>query len=813
MVENQAALSLHVPLSSLPRFVLRRAATARHKPALVDGTSGHSIRYGELAKAAERTAAGLAARGFGKGDVLAIWSPNVPEYAVAAFGAGLAGGIVTTINSLYNSTELAHQLRDSGARALVTGPQFAAKAADAARSAGIRDLFVFGPADGVEPFSSLSESDRSLGPVEVDPREDVAALLYSGSTTGLPKGVMLTHFNLVANLVQMQAVEQMAADEVVIGVVPFHHIYGFNVVLNLTLHAGATLVVLPRFDVEEFLRAVQDHRVTTAFAVPPIVRALAHHPLVERFDLASLRYVMSAAAPLPEEAARECARRVGCVVKQAYGLTETGPTTHWTPRDAVRVNSAGPPVPGTRCRVVDVATRSDVPIGELGEIWVHGPQVMKGYLNNPEVTRRVLDEEGWFRTGDIGYADADGYIYLLDRATDLVKFRGLQYRDGELLMSVVEDRIRQREDQRRLRFQSLLLDSVRESIVGIDAWRAVTYWNNGAQALFGYTADEAMGRPIEQLILLEDERSLDAWNEELIELSNQGEWQGQVRRRRKDGSVIWTDVVASAVRSPEGRLSGYIAIHRDRTELRRSQAMLSDSHQRLQQLAAGLIDVREQERTAIARELHDELGQALTRLNMDLVWLVERLPSRLRTKRSAGMAPLVEEMLTTVQHLCSQLRPAILDDFGLEAAIEWQAQEFEQWNGAHCRVDLRLPLLPPDRDRDTTVFRILQESLTNVARHARAGSVDIRCGVTGGALFLEVVDDGVGIADGTAGGPRSLGVLGMRERARAIGAELEISPALPRGTMVRFRVPLEREERPSIDPGGPHSIENVEAGA
>jgi PAS domain S-box-containing protein len=793
MAEHHPTSAPHVPLRSLPEFVLERAAAVPDKPALIDGRTGRSISYGALAEAARRTAAGLAARGFGKGDVLAIWSPNLPEYAVAAYGAGLAGGIVTTINPLFNATELAHQLRDSGARTLVTAPEFAAKAAEAARSATVRDLFVFGEIAGARPFGSLAERARPLDPVAVEPREDVAALLYSGSTTGLPKGVMLTHFNLVANLVQMQAVERMAADEVVIGVVPFHHIYGFHVVLNLTLHAGATLVVLPRFDLEEFLRAVQDRRVTTAFVVPPIVRALAHHPVVERYDLASLRYLMSAAAPLPEETARACARRLHCVVKQAYGLTETGPTTHWTPRDAVRLNSAGPPVPGTLCRVVDVASRNDVPIGELGEIWVRGPQVMKGYLNNPEVTRRVLDEEGWFRTGDIGYADPDGYIYVLDRATDLVKFRGLQYRDGELLLSMVEDRTRQREDQRRLRFQSLLLDSVRESIVGIDERHAVTYWNNGAQTLFGYTAEEAMGRPIEQLILLEDDASRGEWKEELIELSRRGEWQGQVRRRRKDGSVIWTDVVASAVRSAEGNRSGYIAIHRDRTELRRSQAMLSESHERLQQLAAGLIDVREQERSAIARELHDELGQALTRLNMDLVWMVERLPARLRTKRATGMASLVEEMLTTVQHLCSQLRPAILDDFGLEAAIEWQAQEFEQWNGTRCRVDVRLPPLPPDRDRDTTVFRILQESLTNVARHARAGSVDIRCGVTGGALVLEVVDDGIGIAEGTAGGPRSLGVLGMRERARAIGAEVEILPTLPRGTAVRFRVPMAQD--------------------
>lgn len=790
MVESNAPSPLQVPLLSLPEFVLLRAAATPGKPALVDGQSGRAITYGDLAEAAARTAAGLAARGFGKGDVLAVWSPNVPEYAVAVLGAGLAGGIVTTINPLYNTMELAHQLRDSGARVLVAGARLASQVSESGLRAAVEDLFVFGEARDAEPFSSLSEFADVLDPVEVDPRQDVAALLYTSATTGLPKGVMLTHFNLVANLVQMQTVERMAAEEVVIGVVPLHHIYGFNVVLNLTLHAGGTLVILPRFDVEEFLGSVQRYGVTTAFAVPPIVRTLAHHPGVDRYDLASLRFIMSAAAPLPEETARACARRTGCLVKQAYGLTETCPTTHWTPRDAVRINSAGPPVPGTECRVTDVATKHGVASGELGEIWVRGPQVMKGYLNNPEVTRRVLDEDGWFRTGDIGYADADGYIYVLDRVNDLVKFRGLQYRDDELLLSVVEDRNRQHDDQRRLRFQSLLLDSVRESIVGIDAGHAVTYWNNGARALFGYTAEEALGRPIEDLILPDDERAREAWREEFAQLSSQGRWQGQVRRRRKDGTVFWNDVVASVVEQSRGDSSGYLAIHRDTTELRRSQELLRESHERLQHLTAGLIDVREQERSAISRELHDELGQALTRLNIDLVGLVERLPRRLRTRRTTGMIALVEEMLTTVQHLSARLRPAILDDFGLEAAIEWQAQEFEEWNGARCRLDLSLPPLPPDPDRDTAVFRILQESLTNVARHAEAESVDIRCGVSGGFLVLEVVDDGVGIADGATGGPSSLGVLGMRERARAIGAEVDIRPGERRGTAVRLRVPV-----------------------
>ena len=787
---RRSSASLEIPRLSLPAFVLQRAARRRDKPALIDAASGRRISYAALARAARGTAAGLSAHGFAKGDVFGIWSPNEIEYAVAVYGASLAGGIVTTLNPLYNAIELVHQLRDVGAKALAVAPQFAQTAQEVAKGTAVEHVFVFGDGQGGLPFAALRAGTSVPPSVPVDPDEDVAAILYSSATTGLPKGVMLTHRNLVANVLQMQAAEGISADEVVMGIVPFYHIYGLSVLLNLVLHAGATLVLLPRFEVEAFLRAIERYAVTTAFLVPPIVRTLATHPLVDRYDVSSLRHIMSAAAPLPEETARACAARMGCVIKQAYGLTETSPTTHWTPRDAIRLNSAGPPVPATECRVVDVGTKRELLAGELGEIWVRGPQVMRGYLNNPEVTRRVLDAERWLHTGDIGYADADGYIYVLDRANDLVKFRGLQYRDDELLLSVVEDRRRRRDDGRRLRFQSLLLDSVRESIVGIDTDRAVTFWNNEAQSLFGYAAEEALGRPIETLILLPDARARAQWEHELDELAQRGTWQGQVQRRRKDGSVMWTDVVASVVKTAEGDASGFIAIHRDVTELRKSQDLLRQSHEKLQHLAARLIDIREHERSAMARELHDELGQALTRLNIDLTWLTGRLPRSLRTKRSAGMLSMVEQMLATVQHLSSRLRPAILDDFGLEAAIEWQAQEFERWNGARCRLDLELPSLAPSRERDTAVFRILQESLTNVTRHAHAKSVEIRCRLQASDLILEVNDDGAGIANGQAGGPSSLGLLGMRERARGVGGGIEIAPRPGGGTAVRLRVPI-----------------------
>jgi signal transduction histidine kinase len=263
-----------------------------------------------------------------------------------------------------------------------------------------------------------------------------------------------------------------------------------------------------------------------------------------------------------------------------------------------------------------------------------------------------------------------------------------------------------------------------------------------------------------------------------------------VQRRRKDGSLLWTDVVASVVSTPEGQASGWIAIHRDVTELRRNQEMLQESHEQLRNLAARLMDVREHERTALARELHDELGQTLTRLTIDLCWLMERLPVRLRSKRTEGIVPIVRRMITAVQHLSWRQRPAVLDDLGLDAAIEWQVQEFEEWSGCRCVADLRLESLPTDRDRDTAVFRILQEGLVNVARHAKATSATVRAHVDDGRLVLEIVDDGIGIDPGQLTSPASLGLLGMRERARSIGATLHIGRAGGRGTAVRLHVPV-----------------------
>ena len=432
MIYRSPFPDVEIPEVALQDHVFELADRWPDKPALIDGPTDRTITYGQLRGAARAVAAGLAARGFGKGDVFAIYSPNLPEYAVAFFGVATAGGVVTTINPLYTPAELTRQLADSGARFLVTIPPFLDKAREGAQGTAVEEVFVFGEAAGATPFAALLSPDPPPA-VSIDPREDLVALPYSSGTTGLPKGVMLSHRNLVANVVQTDTVERLTEKEVFIGILPFYHIYGMVVIMSGVLRVGATVITMPRFDLEQFLGLVQKHRVTKGYLVPPIVLALAKHPAIDNYDLSSLTDILSGAAPLPEPVARACAARNGISVRQGYGLTETSPVTHFTPRDhEIKITSVGPAAPSTTFRIVDLTTGQDAPAGELGEIWVRGPQIMKGYLHNPEATRAMIDDEGWLRTGDIGRADEDGYLYVVDRVKELIKYKGLQVAPAEL---------------------------------------------------------------------------------------------------------------------------------------------------------------------------------------------------------------------------------------------------------------------------------------------------------------------------------------------------------------------------------------------
>jgi acyl-CoA synthetase (AMP-forming)/AMP-acid ligase II len=435
---GEVVLSPHpdvsVPDLPLHEFVLADAMGRAGEEALIDGPSGRTLTYGQLAGGVRRVAAGLAARGFTKGDVFAIYSPNVPEYALAFYGVSAAGGINTTINPLYTVDELAFQLNDARARFLLTVPPFLDKARQAADRSGVEEVFVLGEGEGATPFASLLAAGETLPAVEIDPAEDLVAMPYSSGTTGLPKGVMLSHRNLVANLCQCGPVLAADAGDRVIAVLPFFHIYGLTVLMCAAVWRGATLVTMPRFDLEGFLRILQDQRITRAFVAPPIVLAMAKHPMVDKFDLSALEVVMSGAAPLDAGLEQVCAERLGVTVGQGWGLTETSPvaTTVLNAPHGPRPGSVGVLLPNTEARVVDPATGADVTRGETGELLLRGPQVMRGYLNAPEATADMLDPDGWLHTGDLGRIDEDGYVFIVDRVKELIKYKGLQVAPAEL---------------------------------------------------------------------------------------------------------------------------------------------------------------------------------------------------------------------------------------------------------------------------------------------------------------------------------------------------------------------------------------------
>ena len=435
---GEVVLSPHpdvtVPDLPLHEFVLADAMQRADQAALIDGPSGRTLTYGQLAGGVRRVAAGLAARGFAKGDVFAIYCPNVPEYALAFYGVSAAGGINTTISPLYTVEELVRQLTDAHARFLLTVPPFMAKALEAAGRSGVEEVFVLGEGEGATPFADLLTAGDTPPEVEIDPGSDLVVLPYSSGTTGVNKGVMLTHRNLVANVCQGAPALLAGEGERLIAVLPFFHIYGLVVLMCAAVSRGSTLVTMPRFDLEEFLRLLQDQRITRAYVAPPIVLALAKHPLVDKYDLSELKSIFSGAAPLDASLERACTERLGCEVIQGWGLTETSPvvTTNYNTPGGPRPGSVGVPLPNTEMRVIDPATGADVSRGETGELLVRGPQVMKGYLNAPEATAAMLDPDGWLHTGDLGTIDEQGYVFIVDRVKELIKYKGLQVAPAEL---------------------------------------------------------------------------------------------------------------------------------------------------------------------------------------------------------------------------------------------------------------------------------------------------------------------------------------------------------------------------------------------
>ena len=419
--------------ASLPELVLDTAGRAGDRPALVDGASGQVVSFATLAARLDRVAAGLAARGFGPGDVIALHAPNVPAWAGVALGALRAGGAVTGIAPAATEADVARQLGLTSAWVLVSAPALTETALRAAAASGVRELVAIGEAPSARPIAELLAADAPAPAVALAP-ERLALLPCSSGTTGLPKAVMLTHGNLGAAVAQVQRGFCLQARDVVLGVAPFAHVMGFVAGLAAPLAAGATVVTLPRFELPGLLAAIERRRVSVLIVPPPIAAALAHDPRVDAHALSSVEFVVCGGAPLAPELQRRLAARLpGATIGQGYGMTETTlpipipDRRHGTPLGAV-----GRLAPSTELRVLDTRTGRDRRAGEPGELWVRGPQVTPGYLNRPDATAELIDRDGWLHTGDVGYIDPDGQIHVVDRLKELIKVNALQVAPAEL---------------------------------------------------------------------------------------------------------------------------------------------------------------------------------------------------------------------------------------------------------------------------------------------------------------------------------------------------------------------------------------------
>ncbi len=437
IIHSSPIPDVYIPDQSITDCVLGAVDDHADEVAITDGAAA-SYTFAELRDAVRRLGGGLRARGVGPGTVIAVLAPNIPEYAVIFHGIAIAGATVTTINPTYGPEEVRHQLQDSDASMVFTVAMFVPTALASIEGTNVGSVVVAGPpgepaADAAVPVLALSEMmGEPIDQVAVDYADHVVVLPYSSGTTGLPKGVMLTHRNLVANVVQTQQVITTTAGEVALAALPFFHIYGMQVLMNTLLAAGVKVVTMPRFDMIAALELVQSQRITRFFAVPPIVLGLARHPAVDQYDLSSLKQIFSGAAPLGADLADEAAKRVGCEVVQGYGMTELSPVSHVTLEGDYRPGTSGVTLCNTEIRIVDPSTGEDLDVGGRGELWVRGPQVMKGYLNNPEATAETLDSDGWLHTGDVAILDEHGHVSIVDRIKELIKYKGFQVAPAEL---------------------------------------------------------------------------------------------------------------------------------------------------------------------------------------------------------------------------------------------------------------------------------------------------------------------------------------------------------------------------------------------
>ncbi|XP_052165425.1 4-coumarate--CoA ligase 5 [Oryza glaberrima] len=431
------AIPDHLPLHD---YVFECLADRRDRACLIDGATGETLSFGDVDALSRRVAAGLSSIGVCHGSTVMLLLPNSVEFAVAFLASSRLGAVTTTANPLHTPPEIAKQVAASGATVVVTEPAFVAKVSGLA---GVTVVATGGGAERCASFAGLAAADGSALPeVAIDVANDAVALPYSSGTTGLPKGVMLSHRGLVTSVAQLVDGENpnlhLREDDVVLCVLPMFHVYSLHSILLCGMRAGAAIVVMKRFDTVKMLQLVERHGVTIAPLVPPIVVEMAKSDALDRHDLSSIRMVISGAAPMGKELQDIVhAKLPNAVLGQGYGMTEAGPVLSMCMAFAkeptpVKSGACGTVVRNAELKIVDPDTGLSLPRNQPGEICIRGKQIMKGYLNNPEATEKTIDKDGWLHTGDIGFVDDDDEIFIVDRLKELIKYKGFQVAPAEL---------------------------------------------------------------------------------------------------------------------------------------------------------------------------------------------------------------------------------------------------------------------------------------------------------------------------------------------------------------------------------------------
>ncbi|KAF5456304.1 hypothetical protein F2P56_025802 [Juglans regia] len=429
----------HLPLHT---YCFENLSQFKDRPCIINGANGVTYTYAEVELTSRKVASGLDKQGIKQGDVIMLLLQNCPEFMFAFLGASYIGAVITTANPFYMPAEIAKQALASNSKLLITQAAYVDKVKDYAKENDVKIVCIDSAPEGLLHFSELTQADeKDIPAVKINP-DDVLALPYSSGTTGLPKGVMLTHKGLVTSVAQQVDGENpnlyFHSEDVILCVLPLFHIYSLNSVFLCGLRVGAAILLMQKFEIVKLLELVQKYKITVAPFVPPIVLAIAKSPDVHNYDVSSIRTVMSGAAPMGKEL--EDAVRIklpNAKLGQGYGMTEAGPVLAMCLAFAkepfeIKSGACGTVVRNAEMKIVDPETGASLPRNQAGEICIRGSQIMKGYLNDPEATERTIDKDGWLYTGDIGYIDGDDELFIVDRLKELIKYKGFQVAPAEL---------------------------------------------------------------------------------------------------------------------------------------------------------------------------------------------------------------------------------------------------------------------------------------------------------------------------------------------------------------------------------------------